>query len=104
MPARLFVTVNGSQEPLVFERAHPRAPWTLPKDAAPDIVHAGGGQYSLMHRGRSFRALVLKEDRTTNTIRLRVGASTYTVHIQDEQSRSMQQLGLDKARNTLMAD
>ena len=40
--------------------------------------------------------LILKEDREKKTVRLRIGAHTYTVQVQDERSRLVRSLGLDK--------
>ena len=40
--------------------------------------------------------LVLKEDKENGTVRLRIGAHTYTVQLQDDRSRLMQTLGLDR--------
>jgi len=102
--AKLYTTVNAGAEPLVLERTSPSAPWTLPGGARPDLVRTGPGQYSLVHNGRSFRVLVLKEDREANTVRLRIGAHTYTVQLQDEQSRLMNTLGLDKARGAAVKE
>jgi biotin carboxyl carrier protein len=102
--AKLYTTVNAGAEPLVLERTSPSAPWSLPGGGRPDLVRTGPGQYSLVHKGRSFRVLVLKEDRETNTVRLRIGAHTYTVQLQDEQSRLMNTLGLDKARGAAVKE
>ena len=102
--AKLYTTINAGAEPLALERTSPSAPWTLPGGAKPDLVKTGPGQYSLMHQGRSFRVLVLKEDRETNTVRLRIGAHTYTVQIQDEQSRLMNTLGLDKIKGAAVKE
>ncbi|MFN6117364.1 MAG: biotin/lipoyl-containing protein [Flavobacteriales bacterium] len=94
--AKLFATVNASSDEIVLERTNPNAPWTLPGGAPLDLVRTGPSTFSLVHNGRSHRVLVLKEDRENNTVRMRIGGHTYTVKLQDEQSRLMRTLGLDK--------
>lgn len=95
--AKLYATVNAGKQPLVLERATPNAPWSLTKNASTDLVKTGPGQYSLVLNGRSHRVLVLKEDKENKTVRLRIGAHTYTVQLEDEQAHLMHELGLDKA-------
>lgn len=95
--AKLYATVNAGKEPLVLERATPSAPWSLPRSAGADLVKSGPGQYSLVVNGRSHRVLVLKEDVENRTVRMRIGAHTYTVQLEDEQAHLMHELGLDKA-------
>jgi biotin carboxyl carrier protein len=95
--AKLYATVNAGKEPLVLERATPSAPWSLPRNAGADLVKSGPGQYSLVVNGRSHRVLVLKEDVENRTVRMRIGAHTYTVQLEDEQAHLMHELGLDKA-------
>lgn len=95
--AKLYATINSAEGPLELERKTPSAPWSLPGEDAPDLLRTGPSSYSLVHKGRSYRVLVLKEDRENNTVRLRIGSGTYTVQLQDEQSRMMHTLGFDKA-------
>ena len=96
MSSRLFATVNTTSCEVVLERATPSAPWTFNGERAPDLVRSGPSTFSLVRNGRSHRVLVLKEDRENNTVRMRIGAHTYTVRLQDEQARMMRTLGLDK--------
>ena len=96
MSSRLFATVNTAASEVVLERATPSAPWTFNGEGAPDLVRSGPSTFSLVRNGRSHRVLVLKEDRENNTVRMRIGAHTYTVRLQDEQARMMRTLGLDK--------
>lgn len=96
MPARLFATIRNADGEIVLERATPSAPWTLQGNHAADLVRTGPSQYSVLLNGRSHRVLVLKEDRENNTVRMRIGSSTYTVQLQDDRSRLMHTLGLDK--------
>ncbi|MEZ4807979.1 MAG: biotin/lipoyl-containing protein [Flavobacteriales bacterium] len=95
--ARLFATVNSAEGALELERATPTAPWSFAGDAPLDLVRTGPSTFNLIRNGRSHSVLLLKEDRENNTVRLRIGGSTYTVRLQDEQSRMMKTLGLDKA-------
>lgn len=97
MPARLFATIRNADGEIELERTTPSSPWTLKGSPAADLVRTGPSQYSVVMNGRSHRVLVLKEDRENNTVRLRIGSSTYTVQLQDDRSRLMQTLGLDKA-------
>ena len=95
--AKLYAKIHSSGSELVLERATPSAPWTFQGDGPPDLVKTGPGQYSLVINGRSHRVLVLKEDRENNTVRMRIGARTCTVSLQDERSRMLHTLGLDTA-------
>jgi biotin carboxyl carrier protein len=94
--AKLYATVNSGKEPIVLERSTPHAPWCI-SGGRPDLVKTGPGQYSLVINGRSHRVLVLKEDKEGKTVRMRIGAHTYTVQLEDEQANLMHKLGLDKA-------
>jgi biotin carboxyl carrier protein len=96
MAKQLFATVNGAEGEIVLERASPHAPWTLAGEGPADLVRTGPSQFSLVRNGKSHRVLVLKEDRENNTVRMRIGGATYTVKLQDEHSRLMQTLGLEK--------
>lgn len=95
--AKLFATITGTPQEVVLERATPNAPWALQGGAGADIARIGPGQFSVVIGGVSHRVLVIKEDRENRTLRLRVGARTCTVRLEEEQDRLMQALGLDKA-------
>lgn len=101
--AKLYATVNSSKDPLVLERATSGAPWKLPKDIS-DVVRTGPGQFSVVIDGRSHRVLVLKEDKESKTVRMRIGAHTYTVQLEDEQHHLMHALGLDKSSGAVAKD
>lgn len=101
--AKLYATVNDGRAPIQLERATPTSPWTL-KGASHDLVKTGPGQYSLVIGDRSHRVLVLKEDRESKTVRLRIGAHTYTVRLEDEQQHLMHALGLDKSAGAAVKD
>ena len=94
--AKLHATVNDATDAIVLERTSPSAPWLPAGENAADLVRTGPSTFSLLRNGRSIRLLVLKEDRENNTVRLRIGAHTYTVQLQDDRSRLLQTLGLDK--------
>jgi len=93
--AKLYANINSRKEPLVLELATPHAPWTI-NGRAGDLVRTGPGQYSLVLDGRSHRVQVLKEDKENGILRIRIGAKTYNVRLEDEQAHLMQSLGLDK--------
>lgn len=95
--AKLYATINGKVDAIVLERSSPTAQWTPAGETAPDLVRTGPSSFSMVRNGRSVRVLVLKEDRENGTVRLRIGAHTYTVQLQDDRSRLMHTLGLDKA-------
>jgi biotin carboxyl carrier protein len=96
MPKQLFAKVNGSPQDIVLERATPNAPWTLAGRGA-DLVRTGASEFSVLLDGRSHRVLVVKNDKENGTVRMRIGGRTYTVRLEDEQSRLMKTLGLEKA-------
>ncbi|HRF78900.1 MAG TPA: acetyl-CoA carboxylase biotin carboxyl carrier protein subunit [Flavobacteriales bacterium] len=95
--AKLYATVNAKEDAIVLERTSPSAPWVPAGEGSTDLVRTGPSTFSLVRNGRSHRVLVLKEDKENGTVRLRIGAHTYTVQLQDDRSRLMQTLGLDKA-------
>jgi len=97
MAKQLFAQVNGSDNEIVLERTSPHAPWTIAGEGPVDLVRTGPAQYSLVRNGRSHRVLVVKEDRENGTALLRVDGQNYTVKLQDEQSRLLKTLGLEKA-------
>ena len=96
MAKQLFAKVNGSAAEVVLQRPTPNAPWTLAGRAV-DLVRSGAAEFSVLLDGRSYKALVVKEDKEQGTVRLRIGGKTYTVRLEDEQSRLMKTLGLEKA-------
>lgn len=95
--AKLYATVNAKEDAIVLERTSPTAPWVPAGEGSTDLVRTGPSTFSLVRNGRSHHVLVLKEDKENGTVRLRIGAHTYTVQLQDDRSRLMQTLGLDKA-------
>lgn len=96
MAMKLHAIVNNSSDPIELERATPGSSWQLNGSAAPDLVKTGPGMYSLVQDGRAYKALVLKRDPGAGTVRVRIGAHCYTVHMQDERVRLMKMLGIDR--------
>ncbi|MEO8734509.1 MAG: biotin/lipoyl-containing protein [Flavobacteriales bacterium] len=104
MSAKLFATVNTGHVALVLERPTPSASWELPGNDRADLVRSGPGMYSLVRNGRSFNVLVLKEDLETGVVRLRIGSHVHTVRFEDERSRLMQVLGMDKTAQKVVRE
>ena len=96
MARQLFARVNAAPTDIVLERTHPDAPWRIAGKAAPDVVRTGAAEFSVVIDGRSHRALVVKEDREQGMVRLRIGGRDYTVKLEDEQSRLMKTLGIER--------
>ncbi len=94
---KLFASLTGFKNEITLQRASAHAAWDLLGGPAADIVRVGPSQFSVVIGGRSHRVLVLKEDKENRTVRLRIGARTCTVRLEEEQDRLMQTLGLDKA-------
>lgn len=95
MAKQLYAKVNDREE-IVLERATPHAPWTL-KGGEADLVRTGPAEFSVLLDGRSHRVQLVKEDKDQGLVRMRIGGRTYTVKLEDEQSRLMKTLGLEKA-------
>ena len=104
MSAKLFATINSGHSPLELERTGPLAAWALSGDGTPDLVRTGPGMYSLVRKGRSFQVLVLKEDPEAGTLRLRIGGHVHTVRLEDERSRLMQVLGMDRSARKVVRE
>ena len=97
MAKKLFVRVNDRPEEIVLERNSPSGPWSLAGEGPADIEQIGGSQFSVIRNGRSYRILLLKEDREQGILRLRIGGKTYSVTMQDEQARMMRDMGFDRS-------
>lgn len=104
MCAKLFATVNSVAKPLELERNSPSGSWSIGEEEAPDLTSTGPGMYSVVRKGRSLSALVLKEDREAGTVRIRIGAHCYTVRLEDERSRLMQLLGIDRSARAMVRE
>lgn len=96
MAQKLHAIINSSPEPIELVRETPGGPWQLAGHATPDLVQTGPGMYSLVQDGQVYKALVLKRDDETGSVRVRIGAHCYTVHMQDERLRLMEMLGIDR--------
>ncbi len=97
MGRKLFVNVNDKGEEITLERDTASSPWKIASESAPDLQMVGPSMFSVIRNGRSHKILVLKEDLENNILRMRIGGKTYSVKIEDEQSRMLKTLGLDKA-------
>ncbi len=96
MPQQLYAKINDLEE-IVLERTTPHAPWTIQGQPPADISATGPSAFSVIIGGRSLRVLVVKEDQEQGMVRMRIGGRTYTVKLEDEQSRLMKTLGLERA-------
>lgn len=103
MCAKLFATVNAAKKSVELECPKPGAAWQIGKATA-DVRQTGPGLYSVMHNGRSHNVLVQKEDMENGTVRMRIGGGTYTVAMEDERSRLVQLLGLDKVKGAVLKE
>lgn len=104
MCAKLFATVNSATTPLELERPAPNAPWALVGEEAPDLTQTGPGMFSVVHKGRSHSVLVLKQDREAGTVRMRIGAHCHTVRLEDDRTRLMQLLGIDRGTRSMVRE
>ncbi len=104
MARKLYATINDSGTPIELVRRTPTAPWEPAKEVDVDILRTGTAEFSVMLNGRSFRVLVQKEDTEENTVRMRINGRTYVVALQDEASRLMQELGMDKMAGLVAKD
>jgi biotin carboxyl carrier protein len=104
MAAKLHVLVNGKDPAIALERSNAFSAWGPSGGSSADVVSLPGGGFSVVLNGRSYRALVIKEDRETKTLRVRVGGNLYTVQVQDEQQVLMRTLGLDRTARTAVRE
>ncbi|MCO5275618.1 MAG: biotin/lipoyl-binding protein [Flavobacteriales bacterium] len=104
MAAKLYASVNSTETPVELERSVPGSPWSVAGKHAPDLVRTNPGMYSLVQDSRSLRVLVLKHDKETRTVRLRIGAHCHTVRLEDERKRLMQLLGIDRSAKAKVGD
>lgn len=103
MCAKLFATVNDAARPLELESLKPGDPWQVASGDA-DVRETGPGLFSVLHKGKSHTVLVQKEDEGTGTVKMRVGGGTYSVKLEDERSRLVQLLGLDKLKGAVLKE
>lgn len=62
-----------------------------------DISRAAGGMLSILHRGKSYEAIVEDINKTAKEIRLRINGQRYTVAIQEPIDQLLHEMGLDIA-------
>jgi biotin carboxyl carrier protein len=105
MSTKLTATINSTGQPIDLERSAPGQPWRVADEsAAADLVRTGPAVYSVVHNGRSHRALVLKRDAANGTVRLRIGARCYTVRLEDERAQLMKLLGIDRGAKAMASE
>ena len=104
MCAKLFATVNSNPGPLELERPVPTASWAVAGEKAPDLVATGPGMFSVVYKGRSHNVLVLKRDVENGTLRMRIGAHCHTVRLEDDRSRLMKLLGIDRGARAMVRE
>ncbi len=104
MARKLYAHINQGDEPVLLERRLPDGPWVPAGVERLDVAAAGKGSFSVLLDGRSVRATVVKEDRASGTVKLRIGGKLYTVRVEDERARLVHALGLDKARSGAVPD
>ena len=59
-----------------------------------DLVALGNGQYHIRYNNKSYPAEVVKIDRETKTVELKVNGHRYTVHLRDEIDLLMEKMGM----------
>lgn len=79
-----------------------------PSDAAAlDVVHEHDGIHHLLANGRAHRAELIEADYINHNYTIRVDGTKYTVHLNDQYERLIQQLGLtiggSQKQNTVKA-
>lgn len=104
MPAKLFATLDADPEALVMERHGSHEAWRLRDGQPMDLLRSGPGRFSVVHKGRSYDVLVLKEDAEANTWRLRIGSHVHTVKLEDERAKLLELLGVDRSARSMMRE
>lgn len=104
MAAKLLASVTAAAQPLELERSAPGAPWVLAGAPAAEVEQTAPGIYNVVHKGRTYKALVIKHDPEAGTVRLRIGAHCHTVRLADDRSRLMQMLGIDRGARAMASE
>ena len=91
----LQTTVNGKHR---FSISQQEGRWIIGgQDAATDISRAAGGILSILHRGKSYEAIVEGTDKAAKEVRLRINGQRYAVAIQEPIDQLLHEMGLDIA-------
>ncbi len=91
----LQTIVNGKHS---FSIRQEDGRWVVGEEPAPiDISRAAGGILSVLHRGKSFEAIVESVDKASKEVNLRINGQRYTVAIQELIDQLLHEMGLDIA-------
>lgn len=91
---KMFPKVNGQEGPELVKPIGENT-WSTKGGDISSILRTGPQQYSVVLNGRSHRITQLVSE--GNAFRFRIQGKTYTVELQDDQERKLQELGLEKA-------
>jgi biotin carboxyl carrier protein len=88
----LETTVNGKY---TFRLRHDDGQWMIgDAPAAVDIVKQKNGVISILHKGKSYEAIVEHVDKAAKEVLLRIGGQRYTVAIQEPIDQLLHSMGL----------
>lgn len=59
-----------------------------------DAVDTGGGQFHILHKGKSYRAEVVSFDKHSKTVQLKLNGKAKTVRLQDDYDQLVKKMGL----------
>jgi len=89
----LETTVNGRY---TFRLRQEDGQWMIGDTSTPvDLVRQANGTMSILHKGKSYEAVVENVDKTTKEVMLRIGGQRYTVAIQEPIDQLLHSMGLD---------
>ncbi len=89
----LETTVNGRFN---FNLRQEDGGWAIGENLFPvDIIRQKNGVLSMLHKGRSYEAVVESVDRTTKEVVLRIDGQRYTVAIKEPIDQLLHSMGLD---------
>lgn len=91
----LQTTVNGN---LSFSIRQEDNQWMIGETPVPlDIEKQPGSVWSILHKGKSYEAVVEKLDRQTKEVVLKINGQRYAVAIQEPIDQLLKSMGLDLA-------
>jgi biotin carboxyl carrier protein len=91
----LQTTVNGS---FSFNIRQEDNQWMIGENPVPlDIVRQPGAVWSILHKGRSYEAVIEKLDRESKVVVLKVNGQRYSVAIREPIDQLLKSMGLDLA-------
>jgi len=93
IPLMLETTVNGNH---TFRLRQEDGQWMIGDTPTPvDMVRESNGLISILHKGRSYEAIVENIDKSTKEVTLRIGGQRYNVAIQEPIDQLLHSMGLD---------